>query len=146
MAVASLDQLIERHVGREARRDEVEGAAVDTRGVGVEQILDRAPIEEQLDGRVVVRGRIDTELAGTGWEPLLAYAPRHRLERRGFELAFDFLDKGLGPKSFYDDYERARRFYRQRGFAEEARGCLGRAGLAAAERDDFVVLRRVERE
>ena len=31
---------------------------------------------------------IDGTLAGTGWEPVLAYHPRHRLEKRGFNLAF----------------------------------------------------------
>lgn len=34
------------------------------------------------------RARVDAALAGSGWEPLLAYAPRHRLVKRGFQLAF----------------------------------------------------------
>ena len=34
------------------------------------------------------RARVDTVLAGTGWEELLAYVPRHRLEKRGFNLVF----------------------------------------------------------
>ena len=34
------------------------------------------------------RRRVEKELAGTGWEELLAYEPRHRLTKRGFELAF----------------------------------------------------------
>lgn len=34
------------------------------------------------------RCSIDGTLAGTGWEPVLAYHPRHRLEKRGFNLAF----------------------------------------------------------
>jgi hypothetical protein len=32
--------------------------------------------------------RVDKAVAGTGWDALLAYEPRHRLEKRGFELAF----------------------------------------------------------
>ena len=35
------------------------------------------------------RGRVDSALAGTGWAAVLAYAPRHRLAKRGFELVFD---------------------------------------------------------
>lgn len=34
------------------------------------------------------RVRVDDALAGTGWEPLLAYHPRHRIEKRGFKLFF----------------------------------------------------------
>ena len=34
------------------------------------------------------RTRVDAALAGTGWEELLAYVPRHRLEKRGFDLVF----------------------------------------------------------
>ncbi len=34
------------------------------------------------------RATVDNALAGSGWEPLLAYAPRHRLEKRGFDLVF----------------------------------------------------------
>ncbi len=34
------------------------------------------------------RARVDAALAGTGWEPLLAHAPRPRLAKRGFELVF----------------------------------------------------------
>jgi glutathione S-transferase len=32
------------------------------------------------------RKAVDAALAGTGWEPLLAYAPRHRVERRPYKL------------------------------------------------------------
>ena len=32
------------------------------------------------------RERVDRALAGTGWSDLLAYEPRHRLEKRGFGL------------------------------------------------------------
>ena len=32
------------------------------------------------------RGAVDATLAGTGWEPLLAYVPRHRVERRPYKL------------------------------------------------------------
>lgn len=32
------------------------------------------------------RARVDAALAGTGWEPLLACAPRHRVAKRGNEL------------------------------------------------------------
>jgi hypothetical protein len=35
------------------------------------------------------RGAIDSAVAGTGWEPLLAYRPRHRLAKQGFALVFD---------------------------------------------------------
>lgn len=31
---------------------------------------------------------VDAALAGTGWEPVLSYTPRHRLEKRGFDLVF----------------------------------------------------------
>ena len=34
------------------------------------------------------RQRVEKAIAGTGWEELLAYAPRHRLTKRGFALAF----------------------------------------------------------
>ena len=34
------------------------------------------------------RIRVDGALEGTGWEPVLAYHPRHRLEKRGFDLVF----------------------------------------------------------
>ena len=34
------------------------------------------------------RARVDDALVGTGWEPLLAYRPRHRLEKNGFKLIF----------------------------------------------------------
>jgi glutathione S-transferase len=34
------------------------------------------------------RDRVDRALSGTGWETLIAYRPRHRLEKKGFELAF----------------------------------------------------------
>ena len=36
----------------------------------------------------VDRARVDSALAGTGWEPVLAYTPRHRLEKKGFDLVF----------------------------------------------------------
>lgn len=32
------------------------------------------------------RKRVDQVLAGSGWEPLLAYQPRHRVAKSGFEL------------------------------------------------------------
>lgn len=32
------------------------------------------------------RAAVDAALAGTGWEPLLGFAPRHRVERRPFKL------------------------------------------------------------
>lgn len=35
------------------------------------------------------RARVDATLAGTGWEPLLAYTPRHRIRREGFQLVFE---------------------------------------------------------
>jgi len=34
------------------------------------------------------RARVDAALAGTGWEAVLAYRPRHRLAKRGFALEF----------------------------------------------------------
>lgn len=36
----------------------------------------------------VERDGVDRALAGTGWEPVLAYAPRHRIEKRGYDLVF----------------------------------------------------------
>ena len=33
------------------------------------------------------RESVDRGLAGTGCEALFAYAPRHRLEKRGFQLS-----------------------------------------------------------
>ncbi len=35
------------------------------------------------------RRRVDAALAGTGWEAVLGYTPRHRLCKRGFALAFE---------------------------------------------------------
>jgi glutathione S-transferase len=35
------------------------------------------------------RARVDAALAGTGWEALLACRPRHRMGKRGNELAFE---------------------------------------------------------
>jgi glutathione S-transferase len=35
------------------------------------------------------RRRVDAAIAGTGWEDLLAYTPRHRLVKSGFALAFE---------------------------------------------------------
>ena len=32
------------------------------------------------------RERVDDAVAGTGWEPVLAHEPRHRVAKRGFEL------------------------------------------------------------
>lgn len=37
---------------------------------------------------VASRARIDQVLEGSGWEPLLAYHPRHRVEKDGFKLVF----------------------------------------------------------
>jgi len=34
------------------------------------------------------RKRVDEAIAGTGWEPVLAHEPRHRVEKRGFDLVF----------------------------------------------------------
>lgn len=34
------------------------------------------------------RARVDTAIAGTGWEPILALAPRHRLVKHGNDLAW----------------------------------------------------------
>lgn len=35
------------------------------------------------------RAPVDAAVAGTGWEPVLAYTPRHRLGKRGFQLLFE---------------------------------------------------------
>ena len=35
------------------------------------------------------RGEVDSALAGTGWERLLGYRPRHRLTKRHNELAWE---------------------------------------------------------
>jgi hypothetical protein len=51
---------------------------------GVQRLLD--------DYRALARGEratIDSALAGSGWEPLLAHAPRHRVAKRGFELVLE---------------------------------------------------------
>ena len=34
------------------------------------------------------RARVDEALADTGWAPLFAYRPRHRLEKQGYDLVF----------------------------------------------------------
>ena len=34
------------------------------------------------------RARVNDALAGTGWEAVLAYTPRHVLEKRGYDLVF----------------------------------------------------------
>jgi glutathione S-transferase len=39
-----------------------------------------------LDGSE--RSRVDAAIAGSGWEAVLAYQPRHRMTKRGFELVF----------------------------------------------------------
>jgi hypothetical protein len=60
-----------------------------TRGVQVyslwmlQRILDPYRALPEAD-----RARVDSALAGTGWEPVLAYTPRHRLEKKGFDLVF----------------------------------------------------------
>ncbi|MBC8341173.1 MAG: glutathione S-transferase family protein [Proteobacteria bacterium] len=35
-----------------------------------------------------VRKTVDSAIAGTGWERMLAHKPRHRLTKRGFEIVF----------------------------------------------------------
>ena len=35
------------------------------------------------------RKRVDEAVAGTGWEAVLAYEPRHRLAKRDFALVFE---------------------------------------------------------
>jgi hypothetical protein len=35
------------------------------------------------------REQVDVALAGTGWEDLLAFEPRHRVVRRDFQLVFE---------------------------------------------------------
>ncbi len=35
------------------------------------------------------RAAVDREIAGTGWEAVLAYEPRHRVAKRGFQLVFE---------------------------------------------------------
>jgi len=35
------------------------------------------------------RTALDSAIAGTGWEAVLAYRPRHRIGKRGFQLAFE---------------------------------------------------------
>jgi glutathione S-transferase len=49
----------------------------------LQRVLD--PYQSLPDGD---RARVDDALAGSGWEALLAYAPRHRLEKRGYDLVF----------------------------------------------------------
>jgi hypothetical protein len=35
------------------------------------------------------RDAVDAALTGSGWEPLLALEPRHRLVKRGYQLAWE---------------------------------------------------------
>jgi glutathione S-transferase len=49
----------------------------------VVRVLDRYWALPETD-----RVRVEKELAGTGWEELLAFEPRHRLTKRDFKLAF----------------------------------------------------------
>jgi glutathione S-transferase len=49
----------------------------------VQRTLDAYQKLEEADQK-----RVDKAVAGTGWDALLAYEPRHRLEKRGFELVF----------------------------------------------------------
>jgi hypothetical protein len=35
------------------------------------------------------RRQVEAAVAGTGWEEVLAYEPRHRLAKRGFDLVFE---------------------------------------------------------
>ncbi len=49
----------------------------------VVRVLDRYRALPETD-----RVRVEKELAGTGWEELLAFEPRHRLTKRDFKLAF----------------------------------------------------------
>lgn len=49
----------------------------------VQRILDQYRALSETEGAAV-----DAILAGTGWEPLLAYHPRHRIEKSGFGLVF----------------------------------------------------------
>lgn len=37
----------------------------------------------------VARRRVDEAIAGTGWEPVVAHRPRHRLVKRDFKLVFE---------------------------------------------------------
>ena len=62
-------------------------------GAGVERLT--LPYSQWMVQRVVdrfaalpdrQRGAVEEALAGTGWEPLLAWRPRHRVERRPFKL------------------------------------------------------------
>ena len=41
----------------------------------------------ELDARS--RERVDSALAGTGWEELLAFKPRHRLAKQNYQLVWD---------------------------------------------------------
>ena len=50
----------------------------------VQQTLDAYRALGQAD-----RKRLDAAVAGSGWEELLAYEPRHRLARRGFAIQFE---------------------------------------------------------
>jgi glutathione S-transferase len=49
----------------------------------LQRVLDAASELSPAD-----RARVDAALAGTGWEPVLAYAPRHRLGKRDNELVW----------------------------------------------------------
>ncbi len=49
----------------------------------VSRVLDRHRALPEAE-----RQRVEKAIAGTGWEELLAFAPRHRLTKRGFALAF----------------------------------------------------------
>ncbi len=67
---------------------QLRGAAI-TRGTSVYTLW---MLQRSLDAYRALapaeKTRVDSALAGTGWEELLAYRPRHRLVKRNFQLAW----------------------------------------------------------
>jgi hypothetical protein len=46
-------------------------------------------LDAYLDLSVPERDRVDSALSGTGWEPLLALRPRHRLTKSNYQLVWE---------------------------------------------------------
>jgi len=95
--LASVDA-VEAHADEHARPGEVVPRAVglaksELRGTPLERAAQSYTLwmlQRVLDPYRALadadRARVDDAVAGTGWEALLAYEPRHRIEKRGFEL------------------------------------------------------------
>ena len=65
------------------------------RGISIKRVLQSYTLwmlQRTLDAYAeladTARKQVDEAIAGTGWEPVLAYEPRHRLEKDGYKLVF----------------------------------------------------------